>query len=498
MTQFHASVPMERVHLDFLGPLPETKSGNSHVLMMVDQFTKWVECIPLPSHTAEVTARAAINEFFSRFGYPFQIFTDQGRNFESRLFKAVCDILHIHKTRTTPYRPSANGHVERFNRTLMDAVRCYVDNQQDNWDEHISQLAGAIRSSVNRSTGFSPNQMMLGRKVNQPVDLVFQPVETEPSDTTDDYVARLKESILMSHDIARKTLKVTQDVMKRDYDLRVCEVLYKIGDIVYVLDTAVIKGKNRKLSSPWKGPGIIVSKISPYVYKVKLRKAVFTTNHDRLKLCNDRDIPPSLKRCNHRIENGEDISDVNKNTYCLCGGPEHGFMIRCDTCDEWYHGPCVNITKELADTMQFYYCPACQEFVFFFFDVLQMSESNIFENVSSESEQPCDEGMPTSSKGFSKSSRRMSIDSSSSSSTSSTSSGSTLVEVQTGTRRVVTRGEMSAQTDAIKKGTRKRTRKQRSEVRGRREESDRNKIQSTNRDVVKDSLVHTIVIHHYN
>jgi hypothetical protein len=55
--------------------------------MMVDQFTKWVECIPLPSQTAEVTARAAVNEFFSRFGYPFQVFSDQGRNFESQLLQ---------------------------------------------------------------------------------------------------------------------------------------------------------------------------------------------------------------------------------------------------------------------------------------------------------------------------------------------------------------------------------------------------------------------------
>lgn len=55
---------MERVHLDFLGPLPESTSGNTNVLVMMDQFTEWVECKPLISQTAEVTARAAVNEFF--------------------------------------------------------------------------------------------------------------------------------------------------------------------------------------------------------------------------------------------------------------------------------------------------------------------------------------------------------------------------------------------------------------------------------------------------
>jgi hypothetical protein len=41
---------MERVHLDFIGPLPRTERGNEHILMMVDQFTKWVECILLFSN----------------------------------------------------------------------------------------------------------------------------------------------------------------------------------------------------------------------------------------------------------------------------------------------------------------------------------------------------------------------------------------------------------------------------------------------------------------
>ena len=105
--------------------LPKTHSGNEFILMIVDQFSKWVEYIPLPQQTAELTAHAAVNEFFTRFGFPFEMLTDQGRNFESKLFTQICKILEIHKTRTTPYRPSANGQVERFNRTLMDAVRCF-------------------------------------------------------------------------------------------------------------------------------------------------------------------------------------------------------------------------------------------------------------------------------------------------------------------------------------------------------------------------------------
>lgn len=100
ISKYHSGAPMERVHLDFLGPLPESTSGNTNMLVMVDQFTKWVECVPLPSETAEVTSRAVVNDFiFARFGFPFNIFTDRGRNFESKLFKFIYEVLQIHRSR---------------------------------------------------------------------------------------------------------------------------------------------------------------------------------------------------------------------------------------------------------------------------------------------------------------------------------------------------------------------------------------------------------------
>jgi transposase InsO family protein len=215
MTKYHAGSPMERVHLDFLGPLPETPRGNTNILVMVDQFTKWCEIVPLPSQTAETTAKAAVNEFFARFGCPFSVHTDQGRNFESKLFKVICDLFHIHKTRTTPYRPSPNGQVERYNRTLMDAVRCFVAESQRDWDGYLPQLACAIRSSVNRHTGMTPNKMMLGREINLPSELIFKNVREELFENEEQYVTNLRNNIQKIHEIARKTLKTAQETMKR-------------------------------------------------------------------------------------------------------------------------------------------------------------------------------------------------------------------------------------------------------------------------------------------
>ena len=353
MTRYHAGVPMERVHLDFLGPLPKTPRGNLHILVMIDQFTKWIECIPLPSQTAEETARAAVGEFFSRFGYPLQVFTDQGRNFESRLFVGLCKLLQIHKARTTPYRPSANGQVERVNRTLIQAVRCFIGKAQNKWDEYLPQIAGALRSTVNSATGFTPNRLMLGREVHQPADLLYPvPKPRDATELVEDYQARLRKALNSAHEVARSNLKGKQKRMKKDYDLKAHLVQYKEGDLVYVLDTAQIKGKCRKLSAPWKGPALILKRLSPYLYQIRLKNATFVANHDRLKACHGVKVPAWAEKL--PSANSEEV-------YCICRQPEDGhFMIQCDKCDEWFHGRCVGVSSAEGVALDKYYCPKCR------------------------------------------------------------------------------------------------------------------------------------------
>ena len=362
MTEFHAGGPMERVHLDFLGPLPKTTRGNQCVLMVVDQFTKWVECIPLADQTAETTARAVVDHVFMRLGIPFEIFTDQGRNFESRLFTEMCKVLHIYKARTTPYRPSSNGQVERYNRTLMDAVRCFIGKSQTHWDVHLQQIASALRTCVNRHTGQTPNLMMLGRQANTVASLMF-PHARDVHEDPDGYVGELVKAMRLAHTVARDTLRVSTKRAKGGHDLRILKRPYKIGQAVYILDTASVKGKCRKLCPPWKGPAVVVKQISGYIFRVLLRKAYLVVHHDRIKPCNDSVLPAWIQQWHRNPTYGEEEDDADT-PYCLCRQPwQNRFMIACDFCNEWFHGAaggaCVDVTATDAANIDKWACPNC-------------------------------------------------------------------------------------------------------------------------------------------
>jgi hypothetical protein len=100
--------------------------------------------------------------------------------------------------------------------------------------------------------------MMLGREIGLPAELMFGSPGNTGQPEGDQYVGELQTAIEGAHRVARETLKQSQKRMKRDYDVKVRVKELKLGDLVYQLDTATVKGKTRKLSPSWKGPGVVI------------------------------------------------------------------------------------------------------------------------------------------------------------------------------------------------------------------------------------------------
>lgn len=311
LQQYHAGCPMERIHMDILGPFPESDRGNKYILVIMDQFTKWVEAYPVPDQSAETTARTLVMECLSKIGAPLAIHTDQGRNFESGLFKGICRLFQIAKTRTTPYHPASNGQVERFNRTLLQMLRCYVHENHRDWDVYLPLLTSAYRAVPHSTTGFSPNRMMLGREVNMPGDLNTEQAKEIKPGTTTEYVQELTENLESIHSLAREHLKSAQQRQKRNYDVRATENAYTIGDLVFVRDSTKKKGHSPKLQKIWAGPAIVIKRLGPVLYQLRERKSTRVLHHDRLKPYHSAVIPHWISRFRASLDLGtSDSSDT--------------------------------------------------------------------------------------------------------------------------------------------------------------------------------------------
>lgn len=169
-----------------------------------------------------------MNNFLCWFRFPLIIHLDQGRNLESLVSSEMCQLLGIHKTRTTPLHPQSDGMVERFNRSIEDQLSKFVDDNQQDWDTHISLLLMAYWTATHETTGCTPAQLMMGRDLRLPIDLLIGRHHTST------YAEELQSSIELVHNFARSRMKLKTDSMKERYDSTShCEQL-SAGDTVWL------------------------------------------------------------------------------------------------------------------------------------------------------------------------------------------------------------------------------------------------------------------------
>ncbi|XP_071502498.1 uncharacterized protein [Diadema antillarum] len=126
--------PFSRVMVDCVGPLPKSKSGCQYLLTVMDVSTRYAEAFPLRSITAKSVLDALLT-FFTRYGLPKEIQSDQGSNFMSRVFQELMYQLGIQQIKSSAYHPQSQGALERYHQTLKTMLKVYCQDNPSDWDK---------------------------------------------------------------------------------------------------------------------------------------------------------------------------------------------------------------------------------------------------------------------------------------------------------------------------------------------------------------------------
>ena len=128
-----------------------------------------------------------------------------------------------------------------------------VKDHGEEWKNHLAKVCFAYNTSVHKPTGFTPFYLMYGRQARIPIDLVYN--TPEPSNQSQgEFAKNLHQSLEKAYSVAREKLKAAALHQKTHYDQHIHGEPFKVGELIYLRNPVVPKGKSRKLHCPWTGP----------------------------------------------------------------------------------------------------------------------------------------------------------------------------------------------------------------------------------------------------
>ena len=225
------SCVLEMISIDVAGPLETTKAGNRYNIIVVDNFSKYIEAIATPDFNAETTANFIINKVICKYGSVKSIHSDQGVNFESELVKQLCKLLRIDKIKSVSYHPQSNGQVQ----TVKAMVSCFVAEHNDDWDLCLDQVMYAYDTSVNESTKHTPFEIMFGRQATKLIDNMETKLDSTPvtNEAVHKDIETIKENQSQINKYVESNLIESRQRQKSYYDKKTCaKTNLNIGDLV--------------------------------------------------------------------------------------------------------------------------------------------------------------------------------------------------------------------------------------------------------------------------
>ena len=156
-----ATQPFERISIDFKGPLP-SNSHNKYILTVIDEYSRFPFAFPTKNLHSN-TVIQCLHSLFTIFGTPAFVHSDRGQSFMSRELQQYLLQNGIATSRTSPYNPTGNGQVERYNGIVWKTVLLALKSKGLDvklWETVLPDALHSIRSLLSTATNTTPHERM--------------------------------------------------------------------------------------------------------------------------------------------------------------------------------------------------------------------------------------------------------------------------------------------------------------------------------------------------
>ncbi|CAK1600859.1 unnamed protein product [Parnassius mnemosyne] len=247
------SILFHTIHADHLGPFIKSKVGNCYILVIIDSFTKFINTTSV-KNTKSLTTIKVLKDHISFFGVPTRLIRDRGSSFTSKSFKDFIVEYGIKHVMNAVATPRANRQVERFNRTITEALATSNHGKDEKaWDEHIRDIQIGLNTTVHKTTHKSPSELLFCFNINNRSQGILS---TIINDTLNVISSDELESV---REEANKRIQAQQQKDVDRYNRhRKAGRKYKVGDLVRIERQVPHDGKSQKLVIKYQGPYRII------------------------------------------------------------------------------------------------------------------------------------------------------------------------------------------------------------------------------------------------
>ncbi|XP_073682678.1 uncharacterized protein [Garra rufa] len=170
-----ANGPGDEIVIDFTD-MCEKVQGKRYLLVMVDAYTGWPEAFPVGREDSTAVIKCLINHYIPHYGFPKRVRSDNGSHFKNEHLAQVEKALGLVHHFGAVYHPQSQGKVERLNLTLKNKLAKICAQTKLTWLAALPLALMSVRSSVNRTTGYTPFELLTGRQFPGP----HAPLQLEP------------------------------------------------------------------------------------------------------------------------------------------------------------------------------------------------------------------------------------------------------------------------------------------------------------------------------
>ena len=153
--------------------MAEGVGERKYLVMAREDVSGWPQARAIRKANGHAVATFLKEDVLTRHGCPTSIVVDGGSENKGEV-DSICDQLRIKKHTVTAYHPQANGVVERGHKQLIDRLSKACSRRSPaKWLEYLKDMLWDDRITVRKSKGFSPFELIYGRKCLLPIEIIF-------------------------------------------------------------------------------------------------------------------------------------------------------------------------------------------------------------------------------------------------------------------------------------------------------------------------------------